>query len=354
MRLRKDLFVLLVTFGVLSLLPLFFHDSLTIMHLLIMCLIYGVAAAAWDLMMGFAGVFTFGQVAFYVIGAYASAIITIHLGISPWLGILVGGCVAAGVGVLIGLPCLRLKGSYVALLTFALHLLLEPLLKSDLGRAIGTGGARGIISIPPLTIGGHTFSSLDLVPPFYTTIGITFAALFAMYKIIHSKWGLAFVAVRDSESLAKSLGVNDFRYKLIVFGVSAFLTGMIGAYYAHYIGILSTRLLGLDMFLMLMVMQVVGGMGLFPGALLGSFIVTFSSEYLRVVGIYRLVIFGTMVVALCVVMPKGIMGILFPRISEERVNRINSFIQRIFPGRSGKLRQEIMHCRKEASRSEDP
>jgi branched-chain amino acid transport system permease protein len=317
------------------------------MHLLIMCLIYGAAAGAWDLMIGFAGVFSFAQIAFYVIGAYASAIITNHFGISPWLGIIAGGGIAAGTGLVIGLPCLRIKGSYVALLTFALHLLLEPLLKSEWGIAIGTGGTGGIISIPKLAVGGYTFSRLEVVPPFYTALLVSFAAFFIIYKVIHSRWGLAFGAIRDSEPLARSLGVDYSRYKLIVFCVSASLTGMIGAFYAHYIGFLSPRLLGLDMFLMLLVMQVIGGQGLFPGALIGSFIITFSSEYLRVMGVYRLVIFGAMVVALVAAMPKGIMGFIYSATGGERTARKRTPVHRIFSIIYCKVRQKGNGCIRE-------
>jgi len=297
-----------------------------------------VIAGSWDLMMGFAGVFSFGQIAFYVIGAYASAIITNQFEISPWLGVLAAGCITAGFGVLLGLPCLRLKGAYVALLTFALHLLLEPLLKSNLGKAIGTGGPRGIISIPELSLGGYTFSSLEMIPPFYTALVISFTSFFVMYKIIHSKWGLAFGAIRDSETLANSLGIDIFKYKLVVFGVSAFLTGLIGGFYAHYTGIVSPRLLGLDMFLLVIVMQVIGGQGIFPGALIGAFVVTFASEYLRVAGVYRLVIFGAMVVALCAVMPKGIMGIIFLENRDAKLSRIHHLFQRIFSTRYAKAK----------------
>jgi branched-chain amino acid transport system permease protein len=297
-----------------------------------MCLIYGVVAGFWDLMMGFAGVFSFGSIAFYVIGAYASPMLTNQFGISPWLGIFAAGCIAAGFGVLIGFPCLNLKGGYVALLTFALHLILDPFLKSSLGVAIGTGGPRGIITIPELTLGGYTFSSLEVIPPYYTALCLSFASFIVMYKIIHSNLGLAFGAIRDSESFASSLGINIFKYKLIVFGISSFFTGIIGAFYAHYIGVVSPRLLGLDMFLMVIVMMVLGGQGIFPGAMIGAFIVTFLSEYLRVAGVYRLLIFGILVVVLCTMMPKGIMGIVLPN-----NKRISSFIQRIFPSKDAKM-----------------
>ena len=303
--------MLLVIYGIFLLLPAFLHGSKGIMHLLIMTMIWAIVACYWNLIMGYAGVFTFGNVAIYVIGAYASAILTIQFGISPWLGILAGGVIAAGVCLLISLPCLRLKGAYVALLTFALQMILKPFLQSEIGRAIGTGGTQGLLTIPPLSIGGYTFSSMEPVPWFYVTLGISLASLIIIYKIIHSPWGLVFIAVRDSETLAKSAGVDAYRYKAIVFGVTSFFTGMAGALYAHYVGVLSTRVLELDLFLMLLIMQVIGGMGIFPGALLGSIIVTFANWGLRAVGTYRLVIFGAMVVAFVVLLPRGIMGAVF-------------------------------------------
>jgi branched-chain amino acid transport system permease protein len=191
-------------------------------------------------------------------------------------------------------------------------MILEPFLKSNPGRAIGTGGPQGILSIPPLKFFGYTYNTMELVPWFYTVVVISFAALFIIYKIIHSNWGLAFIAVRDAEGFAKSIGINDFKYKLMVFGISSFLTGMIGGVYAHYVGMLSTRLLGLDLFLILMVMLVLGGMGRFPGALLGAFIAVFISEWLRPLETYRNVVFGAMVVLLVIFMPQGITGLLFP------------------------------------------
>lgn len=326
-------------FGVFGILPIFLHDNLAIMTLLTMTIIYGVVAINWDLMMGYAGIFTFANVAFFVIGGYASSIISIGTGLSPWFTIPVGGAITAGVGVLIGLPCLRLKGAYVALITFALHMILEPFLKSDMGRAIGTGGAQGLLSIPPLSIGGYTFSSLEPVPWFYVAFGISLVSLYVTYRIIHSTWGLSFVAVRDSEPFARSLGLDYYRVKLMVFGIAAFFTGMIGAFYAHYVGILSTRVLGLDLFLLLMVMQVIGGMGRFPGALLGAIIVTFANEGLRAAGVYRLVIFGAIVVAVVVLAPEGIMGAITGG-KGGKLDRLRQLARRAF-GKEDEVKEKV-------------
>jgi len=330
LKISNEQLIFYIVFGVFGILPIFFNGNLAIMNILTMIMLYAVVATNWDLMMGYAGIFTFGNVAFFVIGAYASGILAMSLGISPWLTIPIGGAITAGIGVLISLPCLRLKGAYVALITFALHMILEPFLKSDMGRAIGTGGAQGLLSIPPLSIGGYTFSSLQPVPWFYVAFGLSLVSLYVSYRIINSSWGLSFVAVRDSEPFAKSLGLDDFRVRLMVFGIAAFFTGMAGAFYGHFVGILSTRVLGLDLFLLLMVMQVVGGMGRFPGALLGAIIVTFANEGLRAAGVYRLVIFGAIVVAVVVLAPDGIMGAILGGGKGKRLDRLRHIARRTF------------------------
>jgi branched-chain amino acid transport system permease protein len=333
MKLDREGSTLLVMLAVLLLLPTYFHSNQYIMHLLIMCLVYSVVAIAWDFMMGYAGIFTFGQFAFFAIGAYASGMLTLRLGIPPPLGILLAGLVAAGVGIIVGLPCLRLKGAYIALVTFALHLILTPLINSDLGRAIGTGGTVGLLNIPNLAAG---FSVAAKVPWYYTLLGVAYLSFFIVYRISRSSIGLAFVSLRDSESLAKSLGVDAYKHKLMVFGISSFLTGMIGAFYAHYTGIVSTRILGLDIFLMVMVMLVIGGMGKFPGAAIGAFIVTFLNELLRPLGEYRLFIFGAIVVLIIVLVPEGLMGTLFPTGRVGPGDRLGHFIRQTFTRQPGK------------------
>jgi len=306
---KNDLIILLSIFSVLAVVPIFIHDNLYLMNIMIMCLIWSVVAASWDLIMGFAGIFTFGQIAFFVIGAYGSGIISQHFGISPWLSMGIGSLIAGLAGLLVSLPCLKLEGAYVALVTFAVHMILEPFLKSNTGRLIGTGGTQGLMDIPPLSFGGVAFTSFEPLPWFYTAFILALFCLLIIYKMIHSYWGLAFLALRDSERFANLLGVDGFKYKLIVFSITAALTGLIGGFYAHYVSMLSTRMLGLDLFLMLMIILVIGGIGRFPGAVIGALIVTFGYELLRPVGTYRPVIIGALTVLLILRFPKGAMGL---------------------------------------------
>jgi branched-chain amino acid transport system permease protein len=297
-----------VVYGAMALMPLFVGDIRFIMHILIMCLIWAVVASCWDVIMGFAGIFSFGQVAFFVIGAYASAILAVGFAVPTVLAILLAGLFTAAMGVLVGLPCLRLAGPYVALVTFGVHMTLMPLLRGDIGKAIGSGGSVGILTIPPINFFGYTFSSANLVPTFYLTLLLTIVCSITIMVVIRSYWGTAFLALKDSQEFASSLGVSAFKYKLMVFALTSFLTGIVGAFYGHYIGMISTRMLELDLFCTLMVMLVVGGIGHFPGAILGAIITVTANELLAPLGAYRAVTMGALVVILVLALPNGVMG----------------------------------------------
>jgi len=327
MKLRNELIIFLAIYVVLLLLPVFIHKDAYIIGILITCMVWGAVASIWNFTMGYAGIFTFGQFGFFVVAAYTSGMVTKYLGISPWLGILIGGLMAALVGVLIGLPCMKLKGAYIALITFALHLVVAPMIK--VAGPLGTGGSTGLMSIPTLSLGSYTFSRIDLIPWYYTVLVISFLVLFVVYKTIFSPVGLGFIGLRDSEDFAKTLGINEYKYKLLVFGLSAFLTGIMGGLYAHYAGIISPRLLGLDIFLLVMLMMIIGGMGIFPGAFLGGFIILFLNEFLRPLGAYRFLIFGAIVVVAIKLMPEGILGklSLFKNNKGKRLQSISPEVQ---------------------------
>jgi branched-chain amino acid transport system permease protein len=284
--------------------PLFVQDPY-IMHILIMCLIWAAVAEAWNLIMGYAGIFSLSQIGFFVVGAYTSGMVSKLLGYSPWLGMLLGGLMAVIAGLIIGLPCLRLQGIYIALLTLAfvdsipyVIILAEP---------IGSGGATGFAGIPPLSLGSFRFG-VSKIPYYYTALVLSGICLYVIYRVIHSNIGLGFMGLRDSPDHAKNLGLNEYKYKLLVFGISAFLTGIMGAFYGHYTTSISKHLLGLDLFLTVIMMVEFGGAGRFPGALLGAFIITLLSEFLRAFGLWRLVILGAIVVSSIIFMPQGVIG----------------------------------------------
>jgi branched-chain amino acid transport system permease protein len=304
MRTRRSVIGTLVFFAALALVPVFTSNSY-ILHIFTLAMIYLVAVAGWDLIMGYGGVFSFGQVAFFVFGAYGAGIMTTQLGLSPWLAMLIGGLLAAVAGVGIALPSLRVTGEYVALVTYALHLLMPTLIIQ--GEFLGTGGTWGLWGVPTLSIGGYSFNLLDKVPWFYVALAIALLCIFGIYYfILRSSFGLALTALRDSESFAGSLGINRHRTTLWLFAASAFVTGVAGGYYVFYTAAVSQRLLGLDFFLILIVMLTVGGMGRYPGVLIGTFAFAIGSEYLRIAAEWRMVIMGSIIIFAILLMPGGL------------------------------------------------
>lgn len=297
-----------ISYGIIAIMPLFVGNVPFMMNILIMCLIWAVVASCWDVMMGFAGIFSFGQVAFFVMGAYCSAILAMNFHIPPVFSIMIAGVFAAVMGVLVGLPCLKLAGPYVALVTFGVHMALQAVIKGEIGIALGTRGSWGLLNIPPVSLFGYTFDSANIVPTFYLILLVSLACALTIMFMIKSWWGVAFLALKDSQDFAMSLGISAFKYKLMVFALTSFLTGIIGGFYGHFYGTLSFRMLDLDLFSILMVMLLVGGLGHFPGAIIGAFLVVAGSELMAPLGAYRAVTMGALVVVLVLALPNGVMG----------------------------------------------
>lgn len=293
-------------FGALALAVVgFFLGESYIYHTMILVFIWTMVAVGWDLVLGYVGIFNFAQLVFFACGAYATGMLSISLGVHPAIALVLGGGVVGLIGLIIGLPCLRLRGEYVALFTFAVHLAMPSVLSQ--GRSFGTGGSTGLMGIPSLEGFGYSFSTIDKVPWYFITLLIAAIIVYVVYfVIIPGKLGRAFITLRDSEEFAKSLGVNDYKYKLIAYTISAFITGIAGGLYGQYLGVVTPKILGNELFLMVMLMLSVGGIGRFPGVILGAFIITMGNEILRDAGQYRLLILGVCVVLTILFLPKGI------------------------------------------------
>ena len=193
-------------------------------------------------------------------------------------------------------------------MTLAFFEVIAPLIV--VGESWGTGGKAGLFPIPSFAFGGYEFNADELIPWYYLGWAIMAICLFTIYRLIYSMLGLSFTALRDAESFAQSLGINRFKSALMVTAIASAITGLIGAYYAHYVVVISPRMLGLDMFLFLLIMIIFGGASSFPGAAIGAFAITFLDDALRPLGSYRLLAFGGLMVILILLLPKGLMGYL--------------------------------------------
>lgn len=298
----------------LVLLPLVTHDSY-LLHVLILTMIFGVFASAWNLVTGFAGLKTFGHHAFFGLGAYGSALIAMHSGLSPWITVWLGGLIAMVAGLAIGMPILRIRSMpHVAIVTLGFAEIVRITISNLQDLTRGELGLWGIPFFDGFTLPGLgkvSFSPADKVSFYYLALALLALSLAAIVGIMRSRVGLTMIAMRDAEDAAESLGVNLPRMKLLVFGVSAFIVGVAGAFYAHYITILTpTAAVGADLMILVIAMALVGGLGTFSGPLLGALILTVSVEWLRDLDDYRLLVYGALIVGVVMFLPKGLITLV--------------------------------------------
>ncbi len=296
----------------LLLVPLVVHNPY-VLHLFILSMIFALLALSWNLINGYAGIFTFGHQAFFGLGAYASALLAMRLGLSPWLTLWLGGAVAASAGLIIGLPVLRIRSvAHVAIVTLAFAEIVKILVSNLTGLTRGTMGLAGIPTLP--AVGPVNFGVADRTAYYYVAWGLLAAAMIGLNWLVNSRTGLALKAIRDSETAADSLGVSLTRYKLAAFVASAFIAGVVGAFYAHYLRILTPEsAIGVHIMITILVITLVGGIGTVLGPLGGAFLVTFGLEELRVLGDYRLMVYGALLVAFVMFLPQGLARLNLPR-----------------------------------------
>jgi len=296
-----------------------------VMHVMVLTMIFGIFASAWNLVTGFAGLKTFGHHAFFGLGAYGSALIAINLGLSPWFTIWLGGLIAAAAGLLIGTPILRIRSMpHVAIVTLGFAEIVRICVANLSGLTRGEMGLWGIPQFEGFTlplVGPVSFTPADKVSFYYLALALTVLVLLVIVRLMRSTTGLAMLAMRDGEDAAESLGVNLTRMKLMVFGLSAFIVGIAGAFYAHYLSILTpASAVGVDLMISIIAMVLVGGLGTVSGPLVGAFALTLMIEAMRDLENYRLLGYGALIVVIVMFLPKGLVTLrerFFPRPQEQ-------------------------------------
>jgi len=287
-----------------------------ILHLIILSLMFAVLSLSWNFICGYAGIFTFGHQGFFGIGAYFSALLAMKAGVSPWVGLLIGGIAPTILSFFIGLPCLRLRAApYVALTTLGFSEIARITCMNLVGLTRGELGLWGIPTLPSFQIGSLIvdFSGVSRIPYYYLILIIFFITVIVLYRQIHSPTGLALKAIRESQDAAESLGVPITRYKLIAFLISSFFAGLVGAFYAHYIVILTpTSIFSVGIMVEIVAITLIGGLGTFTGPIAGAFILTIGLEYLRAFGEYRFIIYGILLVIIILFVPHGLIRKILP------------------------------------------
>jgi branched-chain amino acid transport system permease protein len=280
-------------------------------------LIYVLLSIGLNILVGYTGQLAFANAAMFGIGAYGTGLLQVHFGWPFWLAFPSGALIATAVGLAISLPALRLRGLYLALSTLAFAQFTQWVFLNWEAVTFGAGGFK----TPPIS-----FAPLPIAKPFglyYLSLILVLVLFVLAQNLVRSRIGRAFVAVRDSDIAAESLGIDLLRYKALAFGISGFYAGIAGGLYSAMLNFVSPE--GYDLFQMVIqkAMIIVGGLGSVAGSVLGAGSLVFILEALRKVKGAQEIVFGAILVGFILFMPGGIIGFLKDKVRgwEEPLHR---------------------------------
>lgn len=311
----RDIVLALGLAALLALVPLVFGTRYIISQMTLF-FIWAMVVTQWNLVLGVAGIFSLAQMALFAIGAYATAMLAYYGGLPLLPAMPLAALVTVAASLLIGFACLKLKGAYVALLTLAVAQVIFLVVVNDTACFTNPpsgclplfGGVRGFSRFGDLGF-RDLLGSKFYVGHYYVGLSLLLAAQIFCIAVIRSPLGLAFRALRDNPGYAMSRGVGRLRYQLWVFGLSAFFTGLAGAFYAANFGVVGPVVFSVSMLLFLLAMIVVGGLGTVWGPLLGCVLLMAADEGLREFGTLRDIGLGLVLAAFVILLPKGLAGL---------------------------------------------
>ncbi|MDO5688833.1 MAG: branched-chain amino acid ABC transporter permease [Tissierellia bacterium] len=282
-------------FGLLMLLANMGVISRFMQGIIILICINIILAVSLNVTVGCLGQITLGHAGFMSVGAYAAALFTksgIIPGIPGYLvGILIGGLCAGLIGIAVGVPALRLRGDYLAIITLAFGEIIRVLIEYfDF-----TGGAQGLIGIPRY----QNFAIIYFVMVLSVVL---------MFSIMTSRHGRAVLAIREDEIASDAAGINTTYYKTFAFALSAVFAGVAGAVYAHHMGVLGAKQFDYNYSISILVMVVLGGLGSFTGATLSAVVLTILPEALRGFNDYRMILYSLILILMMLFRPTGLLG----------------------------------------------
>lgn len=276
-----------------------------ILHVVIVANIFAVFAASWDLLSGYTGQLNLGHALFFGMGAYTAALLNTVFHIPPLLTMPTAALVAVAVGLLEGIPCLRLKGPYLGIVTLAFA---EIAFSLAFALSSITGGEEGIIGIASLVKGSISVK-------YYASLLFMLACVSVLYMLSRSQFGLILLSIKADDAAAEAAGVDTTRYKLLAFLVSAFFGGLAGAYYAHYLNIANPETLAIPLSAAAITMTLVGGIGTIIGPVIGAYVLSLFFDLLPLLARQitfltesRVLVYNVLIVLIVLFMPQGIVG----------------------------------------------
>jgi branched-chain amino acid transport system permease protein len=304
-----------ITLIILPILPLFLGKYTV--FLLSLLAVYALVSLGLNLLMGYTGQIAAGHAGFLAIGAYVTAIVSANFEWLPCFAILfLAGLFSGIIGFLLGIPILRLKGFYIAMATLAFGVVISEVI---LQWSSMTGGDDGF-SVPTARIAGFVFDSDYKL--FYLIIPVTIVMTLLAKNLVNGYIGRAFIALRESEIAAQTIGIDLAKYKTIAFAISAFYTGVAGGLFAYLITFLSPDAFTIELSIDFIAMIVIGGMGSILGSVIGAVILTGMQQVLAGLLDMQILIFGISLIVFMIFMPRGISGMIYD-ISDRYFRRQN-------------------------------
>ncbi|MCL1992631.1 MAG: branched-chain amino acid ABC transporter permease [Spirochaetes bacterium] len=300
----KRRFWLFAVLAVLLLLIPSFGFSRFIMRMIMVVGVYSILALALNLVAGYVGQLSLGNAGFFAIGAYTATLMMIRLNMSFWLSLVFAALFAGASGLALGLPTLRLKGTYLTIVTLGFGEIVRVIAMNWMSV---TNGMLGIRNIPlpeffgmRLTIANNGLYYLMLALVLFVSV---FCAL-----IINSKIGRAFVAIREDEIAAQMMGIKTTRYKVLAFVLCAAISGIAGAFFAPLLGYIDPNVFGFDVSILILSMAILGGLGTMRGMFFGAATLILFPEFARFLMEYRFVVYGLILVLMMRFRPQGLLG----------------------------------------------
>ena len=267
------------------------------------CLMYAVLAISLNLITGYMGITSLGHAGFMGVGAYTAAILSTRFNVGFIFTFIAATIVASLFGILLGLPTLRIKGRYLAIVTLGFCEIMRII---ELNWMSLTRGPMGISGIPRMSLFGYTFNKP--IDKYYVILVLLIITVYIVNSIMNSRIGRAISSIRDDEIAADAMGINVYKYKIIGFAISAGLAGLAGAYYAHYMGFIDPNAFTFDQSILILSMTIMGGMASIPGSIIGASFLSILPEVLRSVADYRQIVYGLLLAITMVLKPSGLLG----------------------------------------------
>ena len=292
-------------------LPFFLRASPYWTFIATMALLYVIIGQGLNLQIGTAGVINLAGAAFSGLGGYTMGLLTVKLGLSPWLALSIGPLVAVTVGALLFIPILKVRGHYLALVTIAFGFIFNILMNN----LEFTGGPQGIKNIPTLRVLGYAFTTsphlLGTTLPahanfYYLALILSLVVTWLVWRLHHSWVGLTLNTLRDDEIAAKCSGVSVARWKLLAFSLGNIFIGLGGALYAVMVGFVSPPDFDFGYSLIMVSIIILGGLDSIPGVILGACLLIPLPERFRFLHEYRLLLYGASIVLMLLFRPRGL------------------------------------------------